>query len=144
MTNIKIGSSLEHRNSLLAVLVNAGFSREYHKTVEQLGMYNNWAYVLIEPRDPGDPRDPKQLNFCNDSWHPRKGDSVVTFAWPFQATEVLDYLSKELKKSQPVTMQLTDDYSAVVSIDGITVGCQDITWEKFDELSEIAKEIRNL
>ena len=138
MINIKIGSSKEHRNSLLAVLVNAGFSRGFCRTVEQLGMYNDWAYVLIEPREP------KELNFCNDSWSPRRGDSVVTFAWPHQATEVLDYLDKELKKPQSVTMVLTDDYSAVVSIDGITVGCQDITWEKFDELSEIAKKIRNL
>lgn len=40
------------------------------------------------------------------------------------------------------TMQLTNNYEAEVTKDGITVGCQEITFEKFDELSELVKQVR--
>jgi hypothetical protein len=40
------------------------------------------------------------------------------------------------------TIQLTNDYEAEVTKDGITVGCQKITFEKFDELCELVKQAR--
>jgi hypothetical protein len=42
---------------------------------------------------------------------------------------------------QQITIELNDEYEAVVSKDGIQVGCQKISFDKLDEINAARKEL---
>lgn len=60
-----------------------------------------------------------------------------TLNWSTQFKKIKEFV---LKKN---TMKLTNDYDAEVTDDGIKVGCQLITFDKFDELAKLVKNNRN-
>lgn len=47
-----------------------------------------------------------------------------------------------LPKKQPLRMNLSTDYDAVIDKNEIVVGCQHISFEKFDELALLVKQYR--
>ncbi len=51
--------------------------------------------------------------------------------------------TEEYRFARPVSIVLTKDYTAEVSKDGIRVGCQLFTFEKFDELAKAVQQIKN-
>lgn len=54
--------------------------------------------------------------------------------------EFIKYLSEfEL----PIIVGLTEDYDAVIKTEGIRVGCQLVTWEKYEELQKAVEKFRN-
>lgn len=71
---------------------------------------------------------------ANDSM-PERNDSAEVYVWNFAA---------RIPKQTAITFDLTDDYQAVISKDSIQVGCQTISYEKFDELTEIVNKLRVL
>jgi len=48
-----------------------------------------------------------------------------------------------IESREAVTIPITKEYDAVVSKDGIQVGCQNIKWRDFDKLVEATKKVRN-
>jgi len=131
-------NGIENRGTILAILFHMGYSYNsfsYGK-LDTVGAIDNsiradYPNVIVEVSDP------ENLNFCSDMWI-RDNTYADGYNWPEDATKVLEVITPAK------TMTLTDDYQASVTPTGIVVGCQTITWEKFDELSEIAKKIRNL
>lgn len=49
----------------------------------------------------------------------------------------------ELSYKPPIKLKLNDEYLAIVSKEGITVGCQKFSIEKFKELQEAVEKVRN-
>jgi len=139
--DIKIKCDKTSQPFLLSILVQAGYAYQNgydgsrDSNVNSLTeKYSGWEYILLEERL----RAANRLNFCSHSW---KSRGMMEYEWPKNAPEIVDLLAGGFPKS-PVTMQLTDDYSAKVSKDGIDVGCQHITWDKLDELVKITKDFR--
>jgi hypothetical protein len=58
------------------------------------------------------------------------------FVYPLQSVQ---FVRKGLK---PIVIRLTKDYDAVVSKEGIKVGCQTITFKAFDELVKAVAKMR--
>lgn len=82
-----------------------------------------------------DPDDYDSINFCNSECI----DYDVSYNWTTQFKDI----KNTLLKPTSITMEyLTKDYHATISSDGIAVGCQLITFEKFDELVELVSEFR--
>lgn len=48
----------------------------------------------------------------------------------------------QMKKQRIVKLKLNNDYEAVITQDGIKVGCQTFSFNKFDELVEAVKSFR--
>jgi hypothetical protein len=42
-----------------------------------------------------------------------------------------------------IEVELNDEYTAVVDIEGVVVGCQTFSLEKFDELAKAVKKVRD-
>jgi len=64
--------------------------------------------------------------------------SVPQFDYPSQINEIIEHLTV----IKTYKMKLTDDYDAVVADTGIRVGCQTISFEKFEELNELVTEYK--
>ena len=64
---------------------------------------------------------------------------VPTFDYPKQITDIILYITET--KSYKVE-NLTRDYDAEVLDGKISVGCQTVSFEKFDELAKIVAEYR--
>jgi len=135
--DIRITSTKEQRPFLLALLVNAGFYYEDKRTVEDLECYSNWKYVLLENN-----RIPlRKLNFVSERW---TGDDMKTYSWPQDATLIMDSLLEIAKTPKPIIVpRVTTDYDASVTTEGVLVGCQKVSWEKWDQLAQAVNKIRS-
>lgn len=60
----------------------------------------------------------------------------ANYYYPLQSVQ---FVRKGL---EPITVSLTKDHNAVVSKEGIKVGCQTITFKAFDELAKAVAKIR--
>jgi hypothetical protein len=40
------------------------------------------------------------------------------------------------------SVQISDEYKAIVTKEGVQVGCQNVTFERFDELAAVVKRVR--
>jgi hypothetical protein len=69
-----------------------------------------------------------------------KGARTVTHHYPEDIQKIVNYFIKP-KKEYIVTE--VGDYNAEITKDGIKVGCQVISFEKFDEVANKLKDFRN-
>jgi hypothetical protein len=129
-------SGIENRGTILAILFHMGYSYNSFSCgkLDTVGAVDknikaDYPNVLVDVSAPED------LNFCSDAWI-RDNSYTDSYRWPESAAKILKIITSAK------TMTLTDDYEAIVTHTGITVGCQDITWEKFDELTELVKQVR--
>lgn len=75
---------------------------------------------------------------CDSDYEQEDSDHVL-ITWNFSCLdEILQYL--ETRKN--VSIPITRDYDAVISKEGIQVGCQKIQWKDFDKLVAATKKFR--
>ena len=70
----------------------------------------------------------------------KSGNRKVTHYYPQDTQKIVDHFIKP-KKEYIVTN--VGDYKAEITKDGIKVGCQVISFEKFDEVANKLKDFRN-
>jgi hypothetical protein len=56
--------------------------------------------------------------------------------------KVKEYVEQEKFQKSMVVAHITKEYDAIVDEKGIHVGCQLVTFEKFDELLEVVTQVR--
>jgi hypothetical protein len=62
---------------------------------------------------------------------------LSAYDWPEDAASVLDDVM-----NPNVTVEDVAGYSAVLGREGLQIGCQLVSWEKFDELVKGSKQVR--
>lgn len=62
---------------------------------------------------------------------------LTTYSWPKDFDKIVACLSDKNYR-----MNLTNEYDAEITSDGIIVGCQTITFEKFEELSALVEKYK--
>ncbi len=62
------------------------------------------------------------------------GSPVETAARFATFAECVDRLLNPVVEVRITVLKITQDYDAVVHNDGIVIGCQNVSWAKFDEL----------
>ncbi len=72
-----------------------------------------------------------EYHFCGTSATP-------THVWDTDAAKIIDHILNPFKE---ITINGVGDYSAIVSQDDIRVGCQVISFEKFQEIADAVKEV---
>lgn len=87
--------------------------------------YGSYPCVLATKGDKG------SIDFCCQDY-----DVDLELHWSSQFEKIKSFFLGE------DTMKLTRDYNATVSNKGIQVGCQLITFAKFDELAELVEKNR--
>lgn len=124
-------ATVEDRKTLLGVMYAKGaiFHRASDKlTLDQAGerFVRGYPYVRINnrPHDGGFSISGVSSNLNN----------VKVLKWPSQAAEVLEDLDKIFNAKQPIVIDNVGDYKATISDKGIQVGCQTISFAKFQEI----------
>jgi hypothetical protein len=73
-----------------------------------------------------------------DSLDVVSGDYGTAINWPSQATKLFKLMSEE----RSLSVEISDDYTAIVKPDCIIVGCQTISYDTFDEIVAAVKKVR--
>jgi hypothetical protein len=69
--------------------------------------------------------------------------SVEISKWREPVNTIEDFV-RQFTEISSKTIQLTGDYSAYITADKVVVGCQEITFEKLEEVWNTMLEIRNV
>ena len=64
-------------------------------------------------------------------------EDLTTYYWSKDLDAIIEHLSTKTYR-----MNLTNQYDAEITSDGIIVGCQTITFEKFEELSALVEKYK--
>jgi hypothetical protein len=124
---IKTKSKLE-KIAVITFLYSLGYSYDdipiESVLVDEMDCYSDYPHVYVYGDD-------EYITFCDNSEF-----ADVEYTWSKDYTTII----KKLSKSN--TMQLTEDYNAVIVESGIEVGCQFISFEKFDELVDFVNNRR--
>jgi hypothetical protein len=73
------------------------------------------------------------ITFSSKTWKNRNTD-VDVVNWSDGLVEIIERL-----KCKAVKVKISKDYDALVDKEGITVGCQKISFEDFNKLAEVVK-----
>lgn len=68
------------------------------------------------------------------------GRRVADYSYPQDIQKIIDIFSPDSKKVQVI--ENVGDYEATVTAEGISVGCQKISLEKFDEIAAAVAKVR--
>ncbi len=120
--------SVEDRAILLGILYSFGAKfhlchggDEAYELDKALKEHTGYTQLFVEPVHNG--VSISGINYCD-----------AELSWPSQATEILTELKEFFKGKRPVFISKVGDYSATICDDGIKVGCQTISFAKFQEI----------
>jgi hypothetical protein len=120
--------SIQDRAILLGILYSYG--AKFHLCLGEEDAYDldkalkehtGYSQLLVEPVHNG-------VSISGTNY----GSAVLS--WPSQATEILAELKEYFKGKKPVFVSNVGDYSATICDEGIKVGCQTISFAKFQEI----------
>lgn len=94
----------------------------------------SYPHVLLKFDDLDD-NHKNIIDFVTNSWI----DEDVTV---YRFASELEQINQAIFNRAESTVRISADYDAVVSKNGIQVGCQTISFEDFDKLAAIVKNIR--
>ena len=121
----------EGRNTLLTCLISMGYA--WHKNGANLtnvvaieSGYSQGLYPTVGV-------NPSTGDLCG------YGHNISSHTWPKDAVEIIERLTK----TYTVTEVGDDNYTATVTDEGIVVGCQTITFEKFEEIVKVVKDFQD-
>lgn len=132
-------SSAEEKIATIAFLYGLGHSSRTYPTFQEYmdnhhseEKFREYPYVLLRPNI-----DEKtfRVDACNkeyNSWGVTL--NVITFK---ELSTIPKWVENAIKKV--TTFKISKDYDAVVSLDGIQVGCQHISFSDFNKLAKIVK-----
>ena len=121
--------SATDRNGLLALLFQYGFV--WHK-----GMIDPFVDPAMVEKDYPQETYPT-IGIAPDGRISGTYHKDSTYVWPEDATRVLDNIT-----TPNVTVEGVAGYSAVLGREGLQIGCQLVSWEKFDELVKESEKVR--
>jgi len=118
----------EDRTALLAILFQYGYiwHKHSHDTTQDPALVNSIYNFSKYPRIAVDPTG----SICGTG-------GTQDYVWPQDAAKIIKDLTAKV-----IVVNNVGEYTATVSAKNIQVGCQTITWEKFDELVEASKQVR--
>jgi len=122
---IKINSKKE-QIAVLKLLVGFGGWIRSGETPESYAEFPEYNHVVVD-------RD-MRMDLTSSNW-----DAGVLFNYPADAAKLIEFLSFPLIEEK---IRISDEWVAHVTKDGIKVGCQSISFERFDELAKVVKEVR--
>jgi len=124
---MRIKVEYKDRATLFPILFQLGYAydknRRAYRTLTDLNFHidSSWEIVRLY--------NDKNLNFEGH---------YADYVWPKDATEII----KEITDTE-ITIDNVGDYSAIICREGIKVGCQTISFGKFDEIVEGVKKYKN-
>lgn len=107
----------QYKNENPMKALESGIIKQHHR------LYKN---VLVH-------LNTKDLVFCNDAYD-RGG------CYFYEASDLKNIINA--LQTKVTTVKISRDYDAVVTVGGIQVGCQNISFADFDKLVEAVKEVR--
>ena len=135
-TTIEIPNSKMHRDSLMTILFQYGYvyDKQNHmrayNNVRDLNADVGFCWYIIQI---GYAADSKNMGFVHTN--------PSGLYWPKDADKIIDII---VGSNKSITVPNVGDYTATVDAEGIKVGCQTISFEKFDELTKAVNKIRSL
>ncbi len=132
-TAVKVNNRKDFETLVTLMVANGYTYSPYNTHTTPKEVADSWArsysYLLLS--------DKKNLNGCNH------GCSLAQayLNWPEDAATVVDMLFNS-KKNRIV--ENVGDYTAEITENGIEVGCQTIPFEKFQEIVEAVKAVKEV
>ncbi len=125
-------STVEDYETFLELLFKLGYTFSCYSNVKAVNeAFGVFAYPTVVFRE-GSKNPGGNINF-----HPRCG---TQYTLPQDFSAVFNQLNHPEKYS--VVVKNVGDYEAMVTKNSVQVGCQTISFEKFEEIAEAVKQIR--
>jgi len=129
-----ITKNKEGRNTLLTCLISMGYA--WHKSGINLTNVGEIERGYSQETYPTVGVNPSTGDLCG---YGRMQTRHTRHTWPEDAVEIIERITK----TYTVTEVGDDNYTATVTKTGIVVGCQTITFDKFEEISKVVKDFQD-
>lgn len=122
--------------ALWTVLLDAGYNYHGLETIEEINKKFPFSRYPINSFTCG------KLSNKEVSGNVYPNEYRLQFTLPEDFSKVINIINNN-DVTEPVLVKNVGDYQAVVHKDHIQVGCQTITFEKFDELAKAVNKVRD-
>lgn len=126
--------------ALMTVLLSAGYKYHDLDTIGAINATYPYTKYPVNGIYIGDLRNKSIVG--NASFGHGYGENNE-FTLPEDFTKVINAIHENDNIKEPIIINGVGDYDAIITEESIQVGCQTITFKKFEELQEAVKKVRN-
>lgn len=124
--------SVEDRNTLIQLFVSLGIFFHDDEKIKDVGVierkYSFKEFPIIRLHTRANP----YISGCGSNWN-----NDVTHTWPQDANEII----KTASGTKTIKIENVGEYTATVTKQGVSVGCQVISLEKVKEIYEATLKV---